>query len=140
MLVLSRMPRLAQAYVLVAVFDVVGAVVAAAAGLGSAERAIVSGTPINAPIPFLAVQLTVVALATAFAQRRAGTAAAALLVALGSVSVVSGFGDGSFARTLTMPERAIQIGLVAATASTVLFALGQVKSAVRRPRAAATAA
>jgi hypothetical protein len=137
---LTRMPRLAQAYALVALLDLVGAVVAVGGGLDGARRAIVSGTPINAPIPFLAAQLAIVAVATALAGRRIGTAAAALLAALGTVSVLSGFGDGSFHHALSAPERAIQLGVVAATALTVLFALAQVTAALRGPRPAATAA
>ena len=135
----TRMPRLAKAYLLVALLDIVGAVVAVSTGLGGVERTIVSGTAISAPIPFLAAQLTVVSLATAFAHRRIGTGAAALLVAMGTLSVLSGFGDGSFSRALTTPERAIQLGIVAATALTVLFALGQVATAFRNPRRTATA-
>src|SRR5579871_2487605 len=106
---LVRLPRLAQALLLVAVFDLVGAAVAAHAGLAGAQTAIVSGTAINAPIPFLAAQLAILGVATAFAHRRIGTAAAAFLAAMGTVSVVSGFGDGSFGHALTAPERAIQL-------------------------------
>ena len=45
-----RLPRLLQAYLLVALFDLVGAAVAASTGLTGVERTIVSGSAINAPI------------------------------------------------------------------------------------------
>ena len=135
-----RLPRLLQAYLLVALFDLVGAAVAASTGLTGVERTIVSGSAINAPIPFLALQLTVVGVAVAFANRRPGVTAAALLVPIGTVSVLSGFTDGSFGQALNAPQRAIQLGIVAATAATVVFAALQVADAVSRPRTDAVSA
>jgi hypothetical protein len=129
---ISRLPRLAQTYLVVAAADLVGAVVAATSGLVGAERAIVSGSAINAPLPFLAGQLAVLAVATRLRRHAVGTAAAAVLCAAGVVSVVSGFGDGSYAAALDAGERAIQLVLVAATAVTVPLAAAQVVAAARR--------
>lgn len=134
---MSKLPRLLQAYLFVALFDLVGAVVAVSTDLAGAERAVLSGTAINAPLPFLAVQLAIVTVAVSLAHRRLGAAAAALLVPLGTVSVLSGFSDGSFTRDLDALERAIQLGIVAATAVTVVVAARQVDHALRRRRSAA---
>jgi len=130
-----RFPPLARAYLLVAAADAVGVVLAVSGGLDGLGRALGSGTPINAPIPFLVGQLAVAALAVTREGRRLGTVAAALLAVLGTVSVLSGLGDGSFTTALTAPERAVQLAIVAATGLTVVLAVKQVVAA-RRPQAA----
>lgn len=132
---ITRLPRLLQAYLLVALADLVGAVVAIATGLASASHTLISGTAINAPFPFLAGQLAIAALAASRPRRPIGTAAAALLIILGSMSVLSGFGDASYSNSaLTAAERAIQLSIVTATALTVAAAAAQVIRAHRSSR------
>jgi hypothetical protein len=115
--------NLTRLFLLVLALDVLGLAVSGT-DLGTA---IVSGTTTNAPVPFIAVQALAVVAAT---RHRAGAAA---LAALCLVSVVSGFGDGSYAADLSALERLVQLALVAATA-----ALGAVaaRDAIR-PRALA---
>ena len=129
-----RLPLLARLYVLVAAADVVGALVAIHTGLAHTSRAIGSGTAINAPLPFLLGQLAIVTAAVAWRERRAGTIAAAVLLVVGLVSVLSGFGDGSYTGTLTVVQRAVQIVLVTATTLTVPVAAAQVLAAAQRRR------
>jgi hypothetical protein len=114
---------LTRLFAVVLAFDVAGLLVAG----GDVGHAIVSGTASNAPFPFVAVQALVVALAL---RHRAG---AAVLAALCVVSVVSGFGDGSYTADLSAAERVVQVGIVAATAALGAEAL---RSAIR-PRAVA---
>jgi hypothetical protein len=131
----TRLPLLARLYLLVAAADVVGALVAVHTGLAHTGRAIGSGTAINGPIFFLVAQLTVVTAALAWRGRRAGTLAAALLVVMGLVSVLSGLSDGSYTATLTVVQRAVQIVLVTATTLTIPIAAAQViEAAGRRTR------
>jgi hypothetical protein len=112
---------LTRLFPIVLAFDVLGLIVAGSDDLG---HALVSGTAANAPFPFVAVQALLV---TAALRHRA---AAAALTVLCLVSVVSGFGDGSYAADLTAVERVIQLALVTATA-----ALGAVAArAAIRPR------
>jgi len=99
---------LTRLFAIVVAFDVLGLVVAGSGDLG---HAIVSGTSANAPIPFVAVQALMVAAALRH------RAAAAALTVLCLVSVISGFGDGSYAADLSAAERVVQIGIVAATAA-----------------------
>ncbi len=130
----TRLPLLARLYLLVAAADLVGAVVAIQTGLAHTGRAISSGTAINAPLSFLVAQLAIVTAAVAWRGRRAGTLAAALLVVIGLVSVLSGFGDGSYTATLTVVQRAVQVVLVAATMLTVPVAAAQVVRAAQQRR------
>jgi hypothetical protein len=99
---------LTRLFAIVLAFDVLGLIVAGSDDLG---RAIVSGSPANAPFPFVAVQALMVAAAL---RHRAGAAA---LTVLCLVSVVSGFGDGSYVADLSAAERVIQLGIVASTAA-----------------------
>jgi hypothetical protein len=89
--------------------DLLGLAVALATGVDDLGHALVVGTPINAPFTFVAVQALIVLAAT---RHRAG---AAVLAVLCTISVVSGFSDGSYADDLSVAERAIQLALVAAT-------------------------
>ena len=114
---------LTRLFAIVLAFDVLGLVIAG----GDVGHAIVSGTPTNAPFPFVAVQALAVAAAL---RHRAG---AAVLAALCIVSVVSGFGDGSFTADLSAAERIVQIGIVAAT---TLLGAAAARTAIR-PRALA---
>lgn len=132
---LSRLPSPAQACLMVAALDVVGGIVAISAGLAGAGRTVVSGSALNAPLPFLIAQLLVAAVATRSAHRRLGVAAAALLVAMGLISVLSGLGDGSYTRALTAAERSVQVALVAITVLMTVSA-GALVAGARRYRTA----
>jgi hypothetical protein len=112
---------LTRLFSLVLALDLLGLIVAGGDDLGSA---IVSGTVASAPVPFIAVQALMVAAALRY--RAAGAALAVLCL----VSVVSGFGDGSYAADLTAAERVIQIGIVTGTAALGVVAA---RSAVRPP-------
>ena len=130
----TRLPLLARLYLLVAAADLVGALAAIHTGLAHTSRAIGTGTAINAPFPFLVAQLAIVTAAAARRERRTGTLAAALLVAIGLASVLSGFGDGSYTANLTVAQRAVQIVLVTATTLTIPVAAAQVLAAAQRRR------
>ena len=85
-----------------------------------------TGTPLNAPLPFIAVQALV--LAAARPNRATQTAASAAVAALGAVSIASGFFDGGYAAegyNLSLGERGIQGAIVAATAVTTIAAATQ---------------
>jgi hypothetical protein len=114
---------LTRLFAAVLALDVLGLLVAG----GDLGTAIVSGTTSNAPFPFVAVQALIVAAAVRH------RAAAAALAAVCVVSVVSGFGDGSYVADLSAVERAVQVALVACTA--LLGALAA-RDAIR-PRALA---
>jgi hypothetical protein len=120
---------LTRTFAIVLALDVVGLIVTLATGAEGLGHALVIGTPVNAPFTFVAVQALLVLAAT---RHRAG---AAVLVLLCLVSVVSGAEDGSYAADLTAAERALQLGIVAAT-----VALGAVAArAAIRPRPQAVA-
>jgi hypothetical protein len=114
---------LTRLFSLVLAFDVLGLLVTSD-GLG---HALVSGTAISAPFPFVAVQALVVLAATRY------RAAAIALTLLCAVSVFSGVTDGSYAADLTAGERFIQLGIVA---STTLLGAATLRTAIR-PRALA---
>jgi hypothetical protein len=97
---------LTRLFTLVLALDVLGLIVAG----GDLGHAIVSGTTSSAPFPFIAVQALIVAAAIRH------RAAAAVLTVLCLVSVVSGFGDGSFTADLSAAERVVQLALVSCTA------------------------
>jgi hypothetical protein len=118
---------LMRIFAAVLALDVVGLVVTLAAGNEDLVHALTIGTPINAPFTFVAVQALIVLAAT---RHRAG---AAVLVLLCLVSVVSGASDGSYAADLTAAERAIQLGIVAATA---LLGATAARAAIRPRRLA----
>ena len=95
-------------------------------GRASVRQAVLTGTPLNAPLPFVAVQALV--LAAARPGRRTTTAASAAVAALGAVSIASGFFDGGYAAegyNLSLPERGIQAAIVAATAGMTVAAATQ---------------
>ena len=106
---------LIRTFAIVLVFDLLGLIVALATGT-DLGHALVTGTSINAPFTFVAVQALIVLAAT---RHRVG---AAVLAVLCTISVVSGFSDGSYADDLAAYERAIQVALVAATAALGAFA------------------
>ena len=114
---------LTRLFSLVVAFDVLGLLVSG----DSFGDALVNGTSINAPLPFIVVQGLAVLAATRY---RAGAAVLALLCL---ISVFSGATDGSYGADLAAGERMIQIALVAAT---VLLAAAALRAAVR-PRALA---
>lgn len=121
---------------LVLLADLTGAVVAIATGLHGVGTTIASGTPINAPVPFIVVQ-TLLAFGAVRARGRLTAVPCALLAFLCFVSVASGFGDGSYATDLSPGERAIQAAIVAPTAVLcVTAALRGVRAMRRRPIAA----
>src|SRR5262249_47508387 len=106
-------PSLAGAAAAVLAADVAGLVVATATGLSGVSGAIVSGTSINAPAPFVVVQMTIAGLAVAYRGRIGGTIAAGLLVPLCLASILSGFADGSFGDSaLGTGEIAVQAAVV----------------------------
>ena len=109
---------LTRLFSLVIAFDILGLLVAGD-GFG---HALVSGTSISAPFPFVVVQGLAVLAATRY---RAGAAVLALLCL---VSVFSGTTDGSYAADLAAGERVIQIGLVAAT---LLLGATALRNAIR---------
>jgi hypothetical protein len=112
--------------------DVAGFIVATATGLSGVTTAIVSGTSINAPAPFVVVQMTIAGLAVAYRSRLRGTIAAGLLVPACLVSILSGFTDGSFGdRALGAGDVAVQAWIVVATAALGALAARQVATAVR---------
>jgi hypothetical protein len=118
---------LIRLFAAVLALDVLGLTVTLAAGNEDLVDALVIGTPINAPFTFVAVQALIVLAAT---RHRAGAAVLALLCV---VSVVSGASDGSYAADLPAAERALQLGIVSATA---LLGVAAVRAVVR-PRAPA---
>ena len=129
----SRKPSpLVAAAAAVLAADIAGFVVATATGLAGLTTAIVSGTSINAPAPFVAVQMTVAGLAAAYRGRPGGTVAAGLLVPLCLVSVGSGFTDGSFGdAALNGGDIGVQAWIVVATAALGALAARQLAAAVR---------
>jgi hypothetical protein len=111
---------LTRLFSLVVAFDVLGLLVSGD-GFG---HALVSGTSISAPFPFVVVQGLAVLAATRY---RAGAAVLGLLCL---ISVFSGTSDGSYVADLAAGERVIQIGVVAATAMLGATAL---RNAIRPP-------
>ena len=114
---------LTRLFSIVLAFDVLGLLVTS----DSFGHAVVSGTAINAPFPFVAAQALIVLAATRY------RTAAVFLGLLCAVSVVSGFSDGSYAADLAAGERFIQLGIVA---STLLLGAAALRTAIR-PRALA---
>jgi hypothetical protein len=129
----SRKPSpLIAAAAAVLAADMAGFVVATATGLAGVTTAIISGTSINAPAPFVVVQMTVVSVAAAYRGRPGGTVAAGLLVPLCLVSICSGFTDGSFGDSaLNGGDVAVQVWIVVATAALGALAARQVAAAAR---------
>jgi hypothetical protein len=124
-------PLLAAAAAVLAA-DVAGFVVATTTGLSGVAHAVVSGTSINAPAPFVLVQMTIAGLAVAYRGHVGGTVAATLLVPLCLVSILSGFADGSFGDSaLGAGDIAAQALIVTATAVLGALAARQVATAVR---------
>jgi hypothetical protein len=97
-------------FAIVLALDVLGLVVTLATGAEDLGHALVIGTPINAPFTFVAVQALIVLAATRY------RVVAAVLFLLCTISVLSGAFDGSYAAELSAADRALQAGLVAATA------------------------
>lgn len=130
---LIRTPStLAAAAAAVLAADVAGFVVATTSGLSGVSHAVVSGTSINAPAPFVVVQMTIAGLAVAYRGRIGGTIAAGLLVPLCLLSILSGFADGSFGDSaLGAGEIAVQAAIVVATAVLASLAGRQVAAALR---------
>lgn len=120
---------LTRIFAIVLALDVLGLIVTLATGAEGLGHALVIGTPINAPFTFVAVQALLVFAAL---RHRAG---AAVLFLLCVISVVSGAEDGSYAAELSAVERALQLGIVAAT---VTLGAAAARAVVRpRPRAVA---
>ena len=91
----------------------------------SVRQALLTGTPLNAPLPFVAVQALVLAAASGHETNKA---ASATVAGLGAVSIASGFFDGGYAAEgykLSLAERGIQGVIVAATAVTMIAAATQ---------------
>lgn len=109
---------LTRLFSIVLAFDVLGLLVTS----DSFGHAVVSGTAINAPFPFVVVQALVVLGATRY------RAAAVLLGLLCAISAFSGFGDGSYTADLAAGERIIQLGIVV---STLLLGATALRMAIR---------
>lgn len=123
---------LVRAAAAVLVADAAGFVVATATGLSGLTTAFISGTSINAPGPFVVVQMAMVALAAGYRGRPGGTVAAGLLVPLCLVSILSGFTDGSFGDSaLGGGEVAVQVAIVITTAVLGALAARQVGAELR---------
>jgi hypothetical protein len=101
---------LTRTFAIVLALDVLGLVVTLATGAEDLGHALVIGTPINAPFTFVAVQALIVLAATRY------RVVAGLLFLICTISVLSGAFDGSYAADLSAADRALQAGLVAATA------------------------
>ena len=116
-------PVLESASAGVVAADVLGSSVMVGTRRASVREAVLTGTPLNAPLAFVALQAVV--LAAARPGRRTTTATSATVAALGAVSIASGFFDGGYAAegyNLSLPERSIQGAIVAATAVTTIAA------------------
>ena len=100
---------LTRIFAAVVALDVLGAIVAVSSGLAD-DSIILIGTPLSAPFTFVAVQGLAVLAATRY---RLGAVA---LAALCTISITSGFFDGSFSdEALTAAHRALQVSLGVAT-------------------------
>ena len=116
---------LTRIFAAVVVLDIIGVIVASASGLAD-DSVFVIGTPVSAPFTFVAVQGLAVLAATRY---RVGAVVLALLC---TVSIMSGFFDGSFNDAdLTAAHRVLQVALGIATVSLGAVAL---RSAVRPRR------
>ena len=122
----ASFPVLETAFAGVVAADVVGFLVMVKSRRATVRQALLTGTPLNAPLPFVAVQALV--LAAARPGTRTSTAASATVAALGAVSIASGFFDGGYAAEgydLSVAERGIQGAIVAATAGVTAAAATQ---------------
>jgi hypothetical protein len=116
---------LTRIFAAVVALDIIGAIVAAASGIAD-DSIILIGTPLSAPFTFVAVQGLAVLAATRY---RVGGVVLALLC---TVSIMSGFFDGSFNDAdLTAAHRVLQVALGIATVSLGAVAL---RSAIRPRR------
>jgi hypothetical protein len=116
---------LTRIFAAVVALDIIGAVVAAASGIAD-DSIVLIGTPLSAPFTFVAVQGIAVLAATHY---RVGGVVLALLC---TVSIMSGFFDGSFNNAdLTAAHRVLQVALGIATVSLGAVAL---RSAIRPRR------
>jgi uncharacterized membrane protein YpjA len=116
---------LTRIFAAVVALDIIGAVVAAASGIAD-DSIVLIGTPLSAPFTFVAVQGIAVLAATRY---RVGGVVLALLW---TVSIMSGFFDGSFNDAdLTAAHRVLQVALGIATVSLGAVAL---RSAIRPRR------
>jgi hypothetical protein len=116
---------LTRIFAAVVALDIIGAVVAAASGIAD-DSIVLIGTPLSAPFTFVAVQGIAVLAATRY---RVGGVVLALLC---TVSIMSGFFDGSFNDAdLTAAHRVLQVALGIATVSLGAVAL---RSAIRPRR------
>jgi hypothetical protein len=116
---------LTRIFAAVVALDIIGAVVAAASGIAD-DSIVLIGTPLSAPFTFVAVQGIAVLAATRY---RVGGVVLALLC---TVSIMSGFFDGSFNNAdLTAAHRVLQVALGIATVSLGAVAL---RSAIRPRR------
>jgi hypothetical protein len=122
---------LTRVFAAVVALDLLGVIVAISTGLADLGDAVVLvGTPLSAPFTFVAAQALAVLAATRY---RVG---AAFLAVLCTISITSGFFDGSFTDgDLTAAHRALQVALGVATVSLGALAV----RAALRPRLASAA-
>lgn len=121
---------LTRLFAAVLALDVLGVTVSVLSNAEGLGDALLNGTPINAPVTFVAVQAVVVLAATRY---RAG---AAILAPLCALSVLSGLFDGAYATDLATGERAIQLGIVVSTVALGACALRLAVRPIPRTRAA----
>jgi hypothetical protein len=121
---------LTRLFAAVALADLAGLIVAVSGGLNDLGTAIVSGTYVNAPAPFVAVQALIVLAAVRATRWRAVCASALLAVACG-VSVASGFSDGSYGADLTALQETVQTVLVGLTLALGLAAAARTVASLR---------
>ena len=113
---------LTRIFAAVVVLDILGVIVAVASGLAD-DSIVLIGTPLSAPFTFIAVQGLAVLAATRY---RLG---AAVLAVLCTVSIMSGFFDGSFGNDeLTAAHRVLQVSL---GITTVMLGAVALRTAIR---------
>lgn len=132
MSVIRPYPRIAVAFAATIAANIVGAIVALSTNMVGIAHAIVSGSPLSAPVPFVLVQGLFVLAAVRASRRSTAVATAATVALLGLVSIVSGFGDGSYVKAgLTLADHCVQAVLVALIAVLVAAACDQTVRALR---------
>jgi hypothetical protein len=137
---LHRIPALAVAIACVMTADLIGLTGAVATGRASLTDAVASGTPINAPVPFMAVQVLLTAGVLFWRSTAGGRILAAVLAIICLVSAASGFGDGSYGNSsLSAAGVAVQAAIVVPTLTAAVLA-ARIAVGGRRPQPAVEAA
>lgn len=124
---LRSFPPLIVAFAASVAVNAIGAIVALSTHLVGFGQAVLNGSAVSSPLPFLTVH-ALFALAAVRASRRAtALAAATIVVLMGLVALVSGFGDGSyFDSGLSIAERCVQAAVVISIVGVIVAAVAQV--------------